>query len=257
MLSAILHGKAGRVEIGEQTLSWRELFRTREDLLTSVFFGRLEYLSDPAQAYVLALLLGKSLSGTLGRLEKIQFWPRLEGLEECRYVEPDVVLSFNDYLVLVEVKPPYGGDQCKDQWRKEITALRIQNNECKSIIFLALGRNVPSWQADAAALESEFPGLQVVVQEWQVLKDELRKAMPDTVDGRDSRVMADWMEAFRLYGLRTRPEPFSDLLSICADVQVDAALSVLRHLPTSAGWEPLLLLAIDFEKGGCNDCYSK
>lgn len=247
MLTAILHGKAGRVEMGDQMLSWRELFRKREDLLTSVFFGRFQYLSEPTQAHVLGLLLGKSLSDTLGQLQSVDFWPRLKGLEKFLYVEPDVVLHFDEHLVLVEVKPPHGKNQCKDQWRKEIAALHLENDECKSIVFLALGRNVPTWKSDADGLEREFLGLRVVVQEWQEIKDELHK-VSDTLDERDRRVISDWMEAFKLYGLREHPKPFDTLRPLCADDQVDAALSVLRHIPTATHWGPLLLLAIDFER---------
>lgn len=46
MLQAVLHGKAGRVEQGDQSLRWRELFKHNEDLLTATFFGRPPYLSN-------------------------------------------------------------------------------------------------------------------------------------------------------------------------------------------------------------------
>ncbi|WP_282363863.1 hypothetical protein [Pseudomonas sp. PS01297] len=249
MLTAVLHGKAGRVDIDAQVLSWRELFRAREDLLTSAFFGRLHYLSEPAQACAMALLVGRPLSDSLGALQDIQFWPRLKGLEDRHYVEPDVVLHFDKHLVLVEVKPPFGNDQHKGQWRAEIQALELQNEERKAIIFLALGRNVPTWKSDAAELESALSNidLRVVTQEWQALKDGLSE-VSQSRDARDNRIVADWMEAFRLYGLKDRPEPFATLLPLCRDSGADAALDLLRKPPKSTQWSPLISLAIEFEK---------
>lgn len=249
MLTAILHGKAGRVDMDDQVFSWRELFRKREDFLTSVFFGRLHYLSEHAQACTLALLLGKPLGDSLGALQSIEFWPRLKGLEGRQYVEPDVVLHFDEHLVLVEVKPPFGKGQCKDQWITEVRALELQNDERKLIIFLALGRNVPAWKSEAADLEGEFStiGLRVVAQEWQVLKDGLNE-MSDFFDARDNRVVADWMESFSLYGLRDRHKPFATLLPLCMGDGVDAALSVLMDIPVRTQWAPLISLATDFEK---------
>lgn len=249
MLTAILHGKAGRVDIDEQVLSWRELFRTREDLLTSVFFGRLHYLSEHAQASVLALLLGKPLSDSLGALQSIEFWPRLKGLEDRRYVEPDVVLHFDEYLVLVEVKPPFGQVQRKDQWYVEVQALELQNDERKSIIFLALGSNVPAWKSEAADLEAKFShiDLRVVTHEWQMLKDGLNE-ISDSLDTRDNRIVTDWMEAFSLYGLRDHHKPFATLLPLCIGGGTNAALSVLKKTPLSKQCPPLISLANDFKK---------
>ena len=249
MLTAILYGKAGRVNIDEQVLSWRELFRSREDLLTSVFFGRLHYLSEYAQASVLALLLGKSLSDSLGALQNIEFWPRLQGLKNRLYVEPDVLLHFEEYLVLVEVKLPLGHVQSQDQWHAQVQALELENCDRKSIIFLALGNNVPAWRSEAVDLEAEFSqiGLRVVTQEWQILKDGLNE-MSDALDARDNRIITDWMKAFSLYGLSDRPRPFATLLPLCMDEGIDTALSVLREIPFSTQWAPLASLANDFEK---------
>lgn len=40
MLNAIIHGKSGRVNLdGEATsISWKQLYKKREDLLTAAFF---------------------------------------------------------------------------------------------------------------------------------------------------------------------------------------------------------------------------
>lgn len=84
MLTAVLHGKAGRVEIDGHMVSWRELFRKREDLLTGVLFGRLSYLTDDAHGQVLSLMLGSDIACTLGALEAIEFWPKLGGREAPR-----------------------------------------------------------------------------------------------------------------------------------------------------------------------------
>ena len=63
MLSAILHGKAGRVEgADDEPRSYRDLFRASEDLLTATVLERLAYLEaadfwnqalerDPGYAY--------------------------------------------------------------------------------------------------------------------------------------------------------------------------------------------------------------
>ena len=48
MLNAIIYGKAGRMgwDGQKESLSWRQVFQTREDLLTATFFERFSYLSD-------------------------------------------------------------------------------------------------------------------------------------------------------------------------------------------------------------------
>ena len=51
MLNAIIHSKAGRIELDhdEKSPSWRQLYKKREDLLTAAFFSRFTYLSGLLQ----------------------------------------------------------------------------------------------------------------------------------------------------------------------------------------------------------------
>ena len=47
MLMAILNNKAGRIENAQgDAVSWREIFKAYEDLLTSTFFERFSYLDQ-------------------------------------------------------------------------------------------------------------------------------------------------------------------------------------------------------------------
>ncbi|MFN3735431.1 hypothetical protein [Comamonas testosteroni] len=81
MLKAILRSKAGRINLpGETSLvSWREVFKYREDLLTAVFFGRLRYLSTTAANNVMALLVGDKAAAELGDLENLELWRQVDG----------------------------------------------------------------------------------------------------------------------------------------------------------------------------------
>ncbi|RQS87472.1 hypothetical protein [Burkholderia contaminans] len=72
-----------------------------EDLLTSLVFERVSYLSDDAlSAFWTALLPGNV--ALFGRIERIEFWPRFE--LEGRLVEPDVLLETENALIVVEAK---------------------------------------------------------------------------------------------------------------------------------------------------------
>ena len=128
MLQAICHSKAGRVATADtscpdaESISWRKLFRTREDLLTAMFFGRLAYLSDKTLNHVMALLLNAEAADELGCWQGIDYWPSLRRKSGQR-VEPDVLMRFENALVLVEVKPPAGNDQSCAQWRRQLQAL--------------------------------------------------------------------------------------------------------------------------------------
>lgn len=209
MLTAIAKGKAGRISVpgSEATVSWREVFRRSEDLLTAVFFGRLRYLSDGGISRVIGVLMGQEVADRLGALHDVEFWPHLTGLKERSWVEPDVLLYFENGLVLVEVKPPFGGEQYLAQWQAQVHSLVA---ECRDgeraapevVHFLALGRNsrtVAKHKPDMFDTKGCFE-LFIHTSEWEPIL----AAIPTWADGcsrADAAVFEDWMRAFELFGL--------------------------------------------------------
>lgn len=100
MLTAILQGKrrGSGLEGAAQQLSNAT---GSEDLLTSLVFERVSYLSDDALSAFWTALLPEDVD-PFGRIERIEFWPRFE--LEGRLVEPDVLLETENALIVVEAK---------------------------------------------------------------------------------------------------------------------------------------------------------
>lgn len=225
MLQAILHGKAGRVEAGAgESQRWADVFQAREDLMTAAVFGRFAYLSSPVHSHLVRQWLGVT-EPLFDDYESADFWPSYyveqqhESEPHSQRVEPDLVLKFGSANVIIEVKPPAGGDQYFEQWHREVASF-AQSGEGADIplFFLAIGR-VPAGKVAAqwqASLKEEFAneltGINAI--EWQPLVNtllELEKSeLPNT---QDRRVITDMLQAARLYGLKTSVYSWQSLLS--------------------------------------------
>lgn len=214
MLKAILQGKAGRINLpGEANqVSWREVFKYREDLLTAVFFGRLRYLSLQTANKVMALLVGETASEELGDLQSLELWRKVDGTDGRDWVEPDVQIRFTNALVVVEVKPPFGGNQYVDQWRAQIRAiaeeLKNTDDPPQKFHYVALGKN----NFDASSYTSAYFGVADIIEPiiHQVEWDRIAQALPNlhaNATQSDSAVLDDWAAAFVLFGMST-PIPF-------------------------------------------------
>ena len=213
MLTTIVHGKAGRVQLpgSDSSLSWREVFRRNEDLLTGVLIGRLRFLSSTSLCRVMTLLLGPIHASALGELEEIEFWPKFDKLERRSWVEPDVLMRFADAWVLVEVKPPFGGNQSVDQWRDEVEALIAEGEEGDIDIpdvlhFLALGNtNRSDGEVEMPLVDAvDDKVITVHCREWDGLFRET-PILADESKGADRAVFLDWLDAFYLFGLVEQP----------------------------------------------------
>lgn len=231
MLTAILHGKAGRIQLqGEETkVRWREVFQRSEDLLTSVFFSRLRYLSPQSTTRVMALLVGEEAASALGELRGIRFWPRLEGTNGRSWVEPDVQMQFSNALVMVEVKPPFGGVQRLEQWRAQIRALTQDLTEDdtppQQLHFVGLGNNTLELDAkmptDWGVAEAFIPVLHQA--EWHDIAHALPGLQVDAIAS-DKAVLDDWRDAFALFGIAVQPAfQWSDLLAWASNCGLSTA----------------------------------
>lgn len=214
MLKAILHSKAGRINLpGEKSqVSWREVFKYREDLLTAVFFGRLRYLSPQTANSVMALLVGVDAAAKLGDFQRLEMWRQVDGTDGRVWVEPDVEIRFSNALVVVEVKPPFGGNQCIDQWRAQIRAIaeEMKNTDDPppNFHYVALGKNT----FNASSYAPAYFGVADIIEPTihQVEWDRIAQALPKlhaNATAPDSAVLDDWAAAFVLFGMAA-PIPF-------------------------------------------------
>lgn len=221
MLKAILHGKAGRLyesSHGER-VSWRKLFQLREDLLTAAIFSRWAYLSSKTQNILMRQWFGVNADCEFdfSTLVDIHFWPQydLSEVDGRSFVEPDVLIQFDDFDVLIEVKPPLGGDQYLEQWRSEIAGYFNSNeNEGKPLLFLAVGRldKVPEiWREAIMKVDDGREPVIINAIKWKSVAESIFYL----IDGgglsmQDNRVLADMLTALELYGVRGHDYKWKD-----------------------------------------------
>ncbi|MCH1921339.1 hypothetical protein L9G15_18100 [Shewanella sp. A3A] len=112
MFVAINKGKARRVNVNGLDVSWRALYQRSEDLVTAVVWSRLAYLS-PNTLQTLLSKLCPEIDSALGELQDIELWPYWSvatksgastANDTVQKYEPDVVLHFADWILIVEAK---------------------------------------------------------------------------------------------------------------------------------------------------------
>lgn len=217
MLMAILNNKAGRIENAQgDAVSWREIFKAYEDLLTSTFFERFSYLDQMSQITILAKCFDIKdklyLSGTLGELEKIEYWPRFTLINDQQsLVEPDVILCFKKVNILIEVKPPSGGEQYFDQWSREVRGLSNSHFKDKPLYFLALGGvSKIGVNQQLEMLVNNFEVLKyAAAKNWQELVPMLKQLFVKS-ELREQRVVKDMIAALGLYNVRIQNFEWED-----------------------------------------------
>ena len=169
------------------------------------------------------LLIGDNAAECFGEILEIIFWPRIRGLTNRNYVEPDVLIFFQDNLLIVEVKPNFGGCQKEEQWANQIQSIILQRNldnpdviTPNQINFLALGNNTFESKQAANRLLCTFGAhglVGVYMCEWVDVYHGVHMLF-FSEQGRDKFVYKDMLDAFSLFGLIQKPLPFSDLLPL-------------------------------------------
>lgn len=207
MLQAILNGKAGRVDTDGNgaTVSWKQLYQTREDLLTSAFFNRFAYISPIIQHRILKYIFDGA--GDFTCFEGIDYWPKydLPERDDRNFVEPDLLIRFKDFDLLVEVKPPEGGNQYIEQWRMEIEGYFAQEDGIKEIYFLAIGRTeyISKKDQDNLLKDEKFKLKGLAVISWKFVAKHLYRLLhSDEPLAQDKFILNDMLGALLLYGIR-------------------------------------------------------
>lgn len=221
MLRAIISGKAGRIVLDgvEHRVSWREVFRRSEDLLTAAIFSRVRYLSPELLSSFMAQLVEPEVAASLGPLDRVDFWSNLEGTHGRVRVQPDLMMWFAHALVIVEVKPPFGGDQYIDQWQAQVHAVvhlatKGEVSVPERVHFVGLGQN--KFSIDQEALESFKTEGKFDLSLHKVEWSHLTAVMPvlrNEATGSDAAVLDDWISAIELFGMVTPAFTWSSLAS--------------------------------------------
>lgn len=113
-----------------------------EDSLTSGIFDGFKYL--PTEIFYSILknsLYHDKLPNNSGELNAILFWDKwnADGTSNSNFVEPDVLLQFDEFDVLIEAKRYDNFQQSQSQIKKEIIAYINTYGDEKKLYFIQLG----------------------------------------------------------------------------------------------------------------------
>ncbi|MBI6547203.1 hypothetical protein [Xenorhabdus lircayensis] len=168
--------------------------------MTAAFWTRIKYLSPTAMNLFLSTSLGLDIA-KYGEFELFDFWPKYYFSEEEKtYAEPDVVIEFKRAALIVEVKPPMGGNQHITQWKNKIDAYLQSDNAKSHLYFLALGNLPKAASSWLQQLASEYPDVQIITKEWKEIKYFLQTQQ--WVSPQDQCIIDYCLKALTFYGIR-------------------------------------------------------
>jgi len=242
VLKALLQGKLPRrVVVREDDAdnpALLELTR-REDLLTAAVFSRLAYLPSNV-AWDILRRAAKPLEENGVALPRDAppgaprwfFWPKLRpGADggNTRHVEPDVLVSWGDTLLVCEAK--HEGEQYAHQWVEQLRAVRaMPEHSGKPIWFLAVGGIVVRERAlQAAHVRRELTNTarRMLALCWEDLHHAIDDCRPSCLASEQSNMLNDIVAALYAWGYRKKTW-FSSLCAGEPSFQSEKALAVLQ-----------------------------
>lgn len=154
----------------------RKFFKTNEDSLTSFVFEKLSYLPSELFEYIMKDSVNDILPDINFRtLNDIVFWPHWssEKTNNKNFVEPDILIRFERFDILIEAKRYDENQQYSAQWKKEIIAYHNEyKSDNKELVFIALG-GINKYQTEP--LEVEGHEYNIYKCKWSSILTSIRK----------------------------------------------------------------------------------
>jgi hypothetical protein len=207
VLHALLHDKLGRLvdDDGEVIDDAVAAFTRLEDPLTASVFSRLRYLPTADWWAILRAALAQDLASAWPPPPpgpaRWRFWPSLDpadgGLNLTR-VEPDVLVLFEDAVVIFEVK--HRTRQSGVQWREQILAATHTYGALR-VVFVAVGGLVPEAFDAERQVVAAGPTVTLFGVTWPALRDAIGDAMREASDER-ALLLGDVRDSIVRWGYR-------------------------------------------------------
>ena len=135
MLYAVKHNKVNR-----------EIYKEKEDGLTSAIFERLCYLPKELLQHIVVAALFDTIKGLdLDQMQSINYWPNWDpkGTGNTNKVEPDVFIRTANFDIIIEAKRYDKNQQDRNQWKREIKAYYNEYEEENiPLVFIADRKSV-------------------------------------------------------------------------------------------------------------------
>ncbi|MCD8423618.1 hypothetical protein [Tenacibaculum finnmarkense] len=116
-----------------------------EDELTSTIIGTMKYLPSNLFWSLIrkSCFENSNLPENSGEIETFIFWPKwnAENTTNSKYVEPDIFFSFENFNLIIEVKPFDSFGQTSGQWENQIQSYFNEYETEKKVIYISLGGN--------------------------------------------------------------------------------------------------------------------
>lgn len=181
-----------------------------EDAITSTIIGLLKYLpSDLFWNILIRACNSKAdLPSVSGELQQIQFWPKWDATEtsNSKYVEPDVFLRFDNFDLIIEVKPSDEGGQYKQQWENQIKAYtnEYEKKETK-LVYLTLGGNVVKVNQQITVNSKEYTitkcsWMSLLIETTETLQEFKKIQASFSNKASTIRILEDIIRGFNHYG---------------------------------------------------------